>query len=94
MPVPVVSLSLIAVSEPSVVPTGVPVADTRCTSVRSTSVKVSEPLSVRLPAGVTSSVTAPVTSVADTTGSSLVPVIVTVTSWVTGSPLLSVIVTV
>ena len=37
------------------------------------------PLSVRLPTGVTSSVTPPVTSVAATTGASLVPVMVTVT---------------
>ena len=40
-----------AVSEPRSVPIGVPVAETRCTSVRSTSVKVMMPLSVRLPAG-------------------------------------------
>ena len=36
------------------------VADTLCTSVRSTSVKAMVPLSVRLPTGVTSSVTPPV----------------------------------
>ena len=39
--------------------------------------KLMVPLSVRSPAGVTGSVTAPVTSVAATTGSSLVPVMVT-----------------
>ena len=37
------------------------------------------PLSLRLPAGVTSSVTSPLTSVAATTGSSLVPVMSTLT---------------
>ena len=58
-PLPVVSVSFTAVRVPSVVPIGVPVADTRWTSVRSTSVKVMLPLSVRLPAGVPCSVTAP-----------------------------------
>jgi hypothetical protein len=48
-----------------------------CVSVRSTSVNAMVPLSIRLPTGVTSSVTAPVTSVTATTGTSLVPVIVT-----------------
>ena len=48
------------------------------TSVRSTSVKVRVPESVRLPVGVMSSVTAPVTSVVETTGTSLVPLMVTV----------------
>ena len=51
------------------------------TSVRSASVKVSVPVSVRLPLAVTSSVTNPVTSVVETTGTSLVPVMVMVTSW-------------
>ena len=41
--------------------------------------KVIVPLSVRLPVGVTSSVTAPVTSAAATTGASSVPVMVTLT---------------
>ena len=54
-----------------------PVAETRCTSVRSTSVKLIVPLSVRLPAGVTCSVTAPIRSCAVITGASLVPVMVT-----------------
>ena len=49
----------------------------QCTSVRSTSVKVMVPLSVRLPAGVTCSVTAPMRSCAVITGASLVPVMVT-----------------
>ena len=49
-------------------------------SVRSTSVKERVPVSVRLPAGLMSSVTAPVTSVVATTGASLVPVMVMVTS--------------
>ena len=52
------------------------------TSVRSTSVKVRVPVSVRLPVAVTSSVTAPVTSAAETIGASLVPVTVIETVWV------------
>ena len=43
---------LTAVSVPRTDPIGVPVAETKCTSVRSTSVKVMVPLSVRLPDGV------------------------------------------
>ena len=56
------------------------------TSVRSTSVNAIVPLSVRLPAGVTSSVTAPVTSATATIGASLVPVMVTLTVRVTLPP--------
>ena len=94
MPVPVVSVFFTAVRLPSTLPTGVPVALTRCTSFRSTSVNVRLPLSVRLPAGVPCSVTAPVTSVADTIGASLVPVMVTSTRWATVPPWPSLIVTV
>ena len=77
-PVPVVSVVTLAVRPPRALALGV----TRLmvwASVRSTSVKVSVPVSVRLPLAVTSSVTAPVTSVAETTGASLVPVMVTET---------------
>ena len=51
MPVPVVSLFLTAVSVPSAARPACRSPMTRCTSVRSTSVKVMVPLSVRLPAG-------------------------------------------
>ena len=70
-----------AVSVPSVVPIGVPVAETRWTSVRSTSVKLMTPLSVRCRRRACS-VTAPARSCAVITGASLVPVMVTVTVWV------------
>ena len=63
-------------------------AETRWTSVRSTSVKVMMPLSVRLPAGVTCSVTAPIRSCAVITGASLVPVMVTSICLVMTPPLL------
>ena len=75
-PVPVVSVLTVGVS----VPSGVAEVDVTlmlCVSVRSTSVKVIVPLSVRLPVAVTSSVTPPVTSVAATSGASSVPVICT-----------------
>src|SRR5260370_1259713 len=52
-PLPLVTMFLTAVSTPRVVPTGGPVAEIRSTSVRSTSVKLITPLSLRLPAGLT-----------------------------------------
>ncbi len=76
VPLPVVSLVSTALSEPSTGSSGVPTGDTRCSSVRSTSLKSITPLSLRLPLGVTASVTAPIRSCAITTGASLVPVIV------------------
>ena len=66
----------LAVSVPSAPDEGTMVVMTWA-SVRSTSVKAMVPLSVRLPAGVTASSTVPVRSDVATTGSSLVPVMVT-----------------
>ncbi len=77
VPLPVVSVFFTAVRVPSTLPTAVPVGETRCTSFRSTSLKAMVPLSVRLPTGVTASVTAPTRSCTPMTGASLVPVIVT-----------------
>ena len=74
----VVSVEILAVRVPRAPALGVTVLMV-WTSVRSTSVKERVPVSVRLPAGVMCSVTAPVTSAAETMGSSLVPVMVTVT---------------
>ncbi len=86
MPLPVVSVFFTAVSEPSTLPTAVPVGETRCTSFRSTSLKAMVPLSVRLPTGVTASVTAPTRSCAPIIGASFVPVIVTSICRVTTLP--------
>ena len=66
----------LAVRTPSAPALGV-TEPTTCASVMSTSVNAIVPLSLRLPTGVTSSSTAPVTSAAATIGPSLVPVIVT-----------------
>ena len=77
---PVVSVETLAVRVPRAPVLGVTELMV-WTSVRSTSVKVSVPVSVRSPVAVTSSVTSPVTSAAETTGASLVPVMVTETSW-------------
>ena len=83
---PVLSVLTVGVSVPSGV-AEVAVTLMLCASVRSTSVKAIVPLSVRLPAGVTSSVTAPVTSTAATSGASSVPVMVTLTVRATVAPL-------
>ena len=93
MPVPVVSAVTLAVSVPRAPLLAVTVP-TLCASVRSTSVKAMVPVLVRLPAGVVCSVTAPVTLVRDTTGASLVPVMVMTTSCVVVEPLPSLTVTV
>ncbi|MNK99952.1 hypothetical protein D3C87_1203690 [compost metagenome] len=79
MPVPVVSAFLTAVRLPSTLPTGVPVALTRCTSLRSRSLKPMTPLSLSVPTGATCSLTAPTGSWAVITGPSLLPVMVMVT---------------
>ena len=80
-----VSVLTLAVNVPSAPAEGVTVL-MLCTSLRSTSLNAIVPLSVRLPAGVTSSVTPPLTSVAATTGSSFVPAMSTLTVRVTMPP--------
>ena len=83
-PEPVLSVLTEGVSVPSGV-VDVAVTLMLCVSVRSTSVKAIVPLSVRLPTGVTNSVTAPVTSVAATIGASLLPWMVMVTGVLTAA---------